>query len=212
MKILLADDHELIRKGLKEIISALNATWQIAEVASLPAAMTALAGDHEVELVLLDLYLPGATGVEGLIQLKQQFPGTAVVIISSAETPEIVAAAMQNGASGYIPKSTSNEVMAKALDLVISGGVYIPQQLLLGSVAPTLSASPAKVFPLFDKLNHTQQRIATLLSAGLSNQEIANETGFALQTIKNQVSSILRTTQLENRAALAAKLALLQVQ
>ena len=211
MKILLADDHELIRKGLKEIISALNATWQITEVASLPAAMTALASDHEIELVLLDLYLPGAAGVEGLIQLKQQFPGTAVVIISSAETPEIVAAAMQNGASGYIPKSTGNEVMAKALDLVISGGVYIPPQLLLGSVAPVAAAS-AEAFPLFDKLNHTQQRIATLLSAGLSNQEIANETGFALQTIKNQVSSILRTTQLENRAALAAKLALMQIQ
>ncbi|RTE65345.1 DNA-binding response regulator [Amphritea opalescens] len=212
MKILLADDHELIRKGLKEIISALNITWHISEVASLPAAMTALANDHEIELVLLDLYLPGATGIEGLIQLKQQFPGTAVVIISSAEAPDIVAAAMQSGASGYIPKSTSNEVMAKALDLVISGGVYIPPQALLNSVTPAVTTSPAEVFPLFDKLNHTQQRIAALLSAGLSNQEIAHETGFALQTIKNQVSNILRTTQLENRAALAAKLALRKIQ
>lgn len=212
MKILLADDHELIRKGLKEIISALNITWQISEVASLPAAMTALANDHKIELVLLDLYLPGATGIEGLIQLKQQFPGTAVVIISSAETPDIIAAAMQGGASGYIPKSTSNEVMAKALDLVISGGVYIPPQALLNSVTPAITASPAEAFPLFDKLNHPQQSIAALLSAGLSNQEIANETGFALQTIKNQVSNILRTTQLENRAALAAKLALRQIQ
>lgn len=211
MKILLADDHELIRKGLKEVISALNADWQVTDVASLPAALVQLGLEPDIDLVLLDLYLPGSFGLDGLQVLQQRFPGIAVVIISSEEAPEIVSEAIRSGASGYIPKSTGNELMAKALDLVISGSVYIPPQALSGVGHAKLRipdrTHSSVLEPMWsDGLNDAQQQIAKLIGQGLSNRDIAEQTGFALQTVKNQVSRILRVTKFKNRAALAASI------
>lgn len=212
MKIILADDHELIRKGLREVISALNSDWEVTEVTSLPEVFLQLSLEPEIEIVLLDLYFPGASGLDGLEQIKQRFPGIAVVIISSEESPEVVTSAIRSGASGYIPKSTSNGVIGKALELIISGGVYVPPQVLSNtlSMSPaslSKDSSPSHVVPLLTEgLSEAQQKIAELIGQGLSNKDISEQTGFALQTVKNQVSRILRLTGLENRAALAVKI------
>lgn len=210
MKIILADDHELIRKGLREVISVLNSDWEVTEVTSLPEVFLQLSLEPEVEIVLLDLYFPGASGLDGLEQIKQRFPGIAVVIISSEESPEVVTSAIRSGASGYIPKSTSNGVIGKALELIISGGVYVPPQVLSNTLRmspASLSKDSSHVVPLLTEgLSEAQQKIAELIGQGLSNKDISEQTGFALQTVKNQVSRILRLTGLENRAALAVKI------
>jgi DNA-binding NarL/FixJ family response regulator len=211
MKIVLADDHELIRKGLKEVISALRSDWQVTEVASLSAALLQLSLEPATDIVLLDLYFPGSSGLDGLEKIQKGFPGIAVVIISSEENPEVVRGAIRSGASGYIPKSTSSEVMAKALELIIAGGVYVPPQVLSGALTMTSvnisehpQLEPAAL--LMGGLSETQQKIAELIGRGLSNKDISEQMGFALQTVKNQVSRILRVTGLENRAALAVRI------
>lgn len=209
MKILLADDHELIRKGIKGMITACNPHWQVAGVGSLPAVLERLTQDTAIELLLLDLYLPGASGLDGLGRVKREHPGVAVVIISSEETPEIVADAIRQGASGYIPKSTSNALLMKALELVVSGGVYVPPQALWGqgTAAEVPSPANAPATAVLAGLSDNQQKIARLVAQGMSNRQIATETGLALQTVKNQVSRILRVLNLDSRTALAASLA-----
>lgn len=211
MKILLADDHELIRKGLIDIISSLNNSWQLAEAASLADAQNHLVLNPETELVLLDLNLPGSSDLNGLTTLQKHFPGLAVVIISSEEAPEVVVAALRQGASGYIPKSTCNEVLIKALELVVSGGVYVPPQALLDysslAVKPEAQYLESDARFSFGELSEVQQQIARLLAGGMSNKEISAKTGLALQTVKNQVSRILRKTGADSRTALAALMA-----
>jgi Response regulator containing a CheY-like receiver domain and an HTH DNA-binding domain len=211
MKILLADDHELIRKGLIDIISSRNNSWQLAEAASLADVQNHLVLNPETDLVLLDLNLPGSSDLNGLSTLQKHFPGIAVVIISSEEAPEVVVSALRKGASGYIPKSTCNEVLIKALELVVSGGVYVPPQVLHDYSIP-VGRPEAQCLESDDKfsfgeLSEVQQQIVRLLAEGMSNKEISVKTGLALQTVKNQVSRILRKTGLDSRTALAARMA-----
>ncbi|WP_116474364.1 response regulator [Zobellella maritima] len=208
MKVLLADDHELIRKGLRQLIEYHLAELNVQESASLPATMARLSDDADISLVLLDLHLPGAIGLEGMKQLLSHFPGVAIVLVSSDDTPETIITAIRQGASGYIPKSTCNQVLIKALELVIAGGVYLPPHILqsgnTGSPPTTYADSLAPDRPELTGLTRTQHRILGLLAQGLGNREIADQSGLALQTVKNQVSRILHVLQLESRAAVAA--------
>jgi len=220
MKIILADDHELIRKGLSELVRSMGAQVQVIEADSLGETLLLLKEQPDIDLVLLDLYLPGACGLSGLEMICRAYPAVSVAIISSEENPFTVQRAIEMGASGYIPKSTCNRVLLKALELIIAGGVYLPLQAFNRALEhrdasePEVTVSPREEYPLSEqrraelaRLSEAQQQVLRMIGQGASNQEIAAQSGYALQTVKNQVSRILRSLNLANRteAALLAR-------
>ena len=124
-KALIADDHALIRFGLREMLEGCWPEVEVLEVETLPQVVSCLTRDPEIGLVLLDLVIPGARGLEGLDLLRRHFPAVAVVVVSADETPSLIRRALAAGAAGYLPKSTRTEVMAGALRLVLAGGIYV---------------------------------------------------------------------------------------
>ncbi|MDO9502189.1 response regulator transcription factor [Falsiroseomonas sp.] len=197
LKALIADDHALIRSGLREMLEACAPGMPVLEVENLPQVVDCLSRDPEIGLVLLDLVIPGARGLEGLDLLRQHFPAVAVVVVSADETPALIRRALAAGAAGYLPKSTRTEVMAGALRLVLAGGVYVPPSIIDGEEepAPERPALDPKTLGLTDR----QGEIFVLLGEGLSNRAIGARLGLAEQTVKNQVSQTLRRLGVASR-------------
>ena len=131
-RAMIADDHALIRSGLREMLDLCAPGLDIVEAASLPEAASRLAGDPSIGLVLLDLNIPGARGLEALAVLRRHFPSVAVAVVSVDERPGLMRQALAAGAAGYLPKSMRAEVLEGALRLVLAGGVYVPPAALDG--------------------------------------------------------------------------------
>jgi DNA-binding NarL/FixJ family response regulator len=200
-KALIADDHALIRFGLREMLEGCWPEVEVLEVETLPQVVSCLTRDPEIGLVLLDLVIPGARGLEGLDLLRRHFPAVAVVVVSADETPSLIRRALAAGAAGYLPKSTRTEVMAGALRLVLAGGIYVPPSLIDRDENPEPdqpTLDPAKL-----GLTERQGDILLLLAAGLSNRAIGDRLNLAEQTVKNQVSQVLRRLGLGSRVEAA---------
>lgn len=196
-KALIADDHALIRFGLREMLEGCWPEVEVLEVETLPQVVSCLTRDPEIGLVLLDLVIPGARGLEGLDLLRRHFPAVAVVVVSADETPTLIRRALTAGAAGYLPKSTRTEVMASALRLVLAGGVYVPPSL----IDREEKAEPD--LPVLDPatlgLTERQGEILMLLGEGLPNRAMGDRLGLAEQTVKNQVSQTLRRLGVASR-------------
>ncbi|MFA5702163.1 MAG: response regulator transcription factor [Advenella sp.] len=195
MKFLLADDHALIRSGLISLIQQMHADWHIHEAADLPSIEKLLQAIPDMDLLMLDVQLPGSEGLNGLRNIRKQWPALSVVMISSSEDPELIRQCLSFGASGYIPKSTSNDVLGSALNLVLSGGIYIPPAVLSGlgeRKTPVITG-------LLCELSPPQLELLAMIAQGYSNQEIAIQKNLAVQTIKNQASAIFKLLNAKNR-------------
>lgn len=196
-KALIADDHALIRRGLREMLEGCAPDMAVLEVETLPQVVDCLTRDPDIGLTLLDLVIPGARGLEGLELLRQHFPAVAVVVVSADETPALIRRALAAGAAGYLPKSTRPEVMAGALRLVLAGGVYVPPSMI------DREEEPEPGLPALDPatlgLTERQADILMLLGEGLSNRTIGSRLGLAEQTVKNQVSQTLRRLGVASR-------------
>src|SRR4029079_18079104 len=149
MKILLVDDHPLFREGLAQLLKALDAEVQPLPAGDANAAMREIRLHSDIDLVLLDLHMPGRTGLDLLGELKTELPPVPVVVLSSDETRRSVLDALDKGALGYIPKSSSTSVMTHALRLVLAGGIYLPPAVLENEVdePPQSAEAPASIEP-----------------------------------------------------------------
>jgi len=144
MKILIVDDHTLIREALRNVIAELDPDAAIFEAASRQESETLTDANPDIELVLLDLGLPDGEGMDLLSRLRAQFPTLAVIVMSGTKDQATVTKALGLGAQGFIPKSAARPVMLNALRLVIEGGIYIPPEALERSGAtPSPSHSPS---------------------------------------------------------------------
>ena len=188
MKILSCEDHDLFREGLRHVLLGLPGRPQLLEARTAAAARECLANDPEIGLVLLDLALPDATGLDFLRELRRDHPLTGVAIVSASERPADVRAALEAGAAGYIPKSSDRDVLVGALSVVLAGGVYMPAHLL--------DAAPPSSLP---GLTARQRDVAGLLARGLTNKEIASVLGIGPGTVKTHVAAILRELDVTNR-------------
>ena len=195
MKLLVIDDHPLIREAVSHVAARLDPSAHVHAVADAEAGFELVDRDPAIELLVLDLHLRGLSGVAAIRAWRHRHPALPVVVLSGDESRATVLAAMEAGAAGFIPKSSSNEVMLSALHLVLSGGRYLPPQLL--------NAMPAPQPP---RLSSRQQEILHMLAAGKTNKCICAELGLAERTVKAHITEVLRILGVHSRtqAALVA--------
>jgi DNA-binding NarL/FixJ family response regulator len=203
MKVLIVDDHALIRDALARVLTSLDATLAITEAADPRTAFALIESESDFDLVLLDLALPGMDGLTALQALRTARPALSVVVVSASADRESVQRALDHGALGFIPKSSSNDVMKSALRLILAGGIYVPPQIL-GRSDPTLQpiespASGRTRTPADIGLTARQAQILALMMKGKSNKLICRELDLAESTVKNQVTAILKALNVTSR-------------
>jgi DNA-binding NarL/FixJ family response regulator len=194
MKILLVDDHALFREGLVLLLAALVPAAIPLQAGSGEEALALLARETGIELVMLDLGLPGMSGFEGLERLRARHPDLPVVVLSSLEDRDSVLGAIDRGAMGYVPKSSSSAVLAGALALILAKSVYLPPSVFLADRAP-LPASG------WDSLALTarQRDVLELILQGKSTKAICRDLNLSPSTIKIHTSAALRALNVTTR-------------
>ncbi len=204
MKILLADDHALFREGTRYLLRQLDEAVQILEADSCCAAIAHADAHDDIDLALLDLHMPGMDGIDCVVRFQQAHPSVPVVVLSGSESRLSVQAVLDVGALGYIPKSSSSQVMLSAIRLVLSGGVYLPPLLLNQEIL--LADAVTDVLPPCS-LTERQMDVLRLLAAGKPNKLIARELGLGEGTIKVHLAGIFRAFGVNNRteAVMAAQ-------
>jgi DNA-binding NarL/FixJ family response regulator len=210
MKVLVVDDHALIRTALRGVLGQLDGGLAMLEASDCRSAFDLIETQPDLDLVLLDLNLPGQHGLAALEELRRRYPALPVVVLSSANDRASVMQALDLGAMGYIPKLSSNEVLISALRLVLSGGIYIPPEILARSghlppavsttaAAPSMQRGPAPRVPADLRLSERETRVLKLLLEGKSNKLICRELDLAESTVKNHVTQILRALNVTSR-------------
>jgi DNA-binding NarL/FixJ family response regulator len=201
MRILVVDDHALIREALRTVLKELDGNVSIREAASCREAMRHLDQDSDLDLILLDLGLPDRDGFAALAELRERFPATSIVVLSALNDHANVAKALDLGALGFIPKSASRELMLSALRLVFAGGIYIPPDILGAKPAPSSPAANAEAPPAPAELGLTDRQIdvLALMMQGKSNKAICRTLDLAEPTVKKHVTAILQALKVTNR-------------
>ena len=204
VRVLIADDHPLVRGALREAINGAVPKADIIECEDLDKASQALSDNHEVDLILLDLSMPGVRGFSGLLYLRAQYPSVPVVIVSANEDRGVMRRCIDFGASGFIPKTTDLEAMRGAIRKVLEGGAWTPPDVDLSSPA---DKDTADIVRRMASLTPQQVRVLMMLSEGLLNKQIAYELTVSEATVKAHVSAILQKLGVESRtqAVITAK-------
>jgi DNA-binding NarL/FixJ family response regulator len=203
MKILVIDDHVLIREALQTLLKKLKRGAVVLEASDSRQAMGIFADNADIGLVMLDLNLPDRDGLAVLSELREHHPAVAVVVMSAIQERATVMQALDLGAVGYIPKSARREVMMSALQLIFAGGIYIPPEILAHR-EPSAAASPPPnerpiVSPSEVGLSDRQLDVLAHLMQGKNNKVICRVLGLAEPTVKNHVTAILRALKVTNR-------------
>lgn len=206
MKILLADDHALIREGLERTLSVLEEDIHFVHAEDRETVLAQLQAHPDVDVILLDLFMPGVKGFDLLSEVCDSYSNIPVIIVSGTEDPRYMRKAIDNGASGFIPKSAPTATMMSAIQLVRNGGVYIPADMMQQqSSSPRLQARVAsqtqsnEIREAASNLTTRQQEVLSLMGRGMSNKEIARELEVSDHTIKIHVAAVLRLFNAANR-------------
>jgi DNA-binding NarL/FixJ family response regulator len=191
----IADDHPLFRGAMRQTLETVYPGAGISEVGSLEEAVADLDAHDEVDLLLLDLSMPGMRGFSGLMYLRAQYQGVPVVIVSATEDVSTIRRCMDLGASGFIPKSLGIEVIRDAVASVMNGGTWTPPDVDLTSESNEI----ADMVQRLSSLTPQQVRVLMMLSEGLLNKQIAYELSVSEATVKAHVSAILQKLGVESR-------------
>lgn len=200
MKILVVDDHALIREALHSVLKQLNREAVIFAASNSQQAMCIVEEHPDISFILLDINLPDRDGFSVLRELRERYATIAIVILSSSDDQDTVKRAFKLGALGFIPKTTEREVILNAIKLVFSGGVYIPSQMLEETRSPRLTDEPTardsfKGIGLTDR----QIEVLALLMKGRSNKVIAKTLNMAVPTVKNHITAVLKALGVASR-------------
>jgi len=195
-RLVIADDHPLFRGALREAVSGLLARVDIAEAGNFEAAAELLERNSDVDLILLDLAMPGVRGFSGLIFMRAQYPSVPVVVVSATDDPVVIRRCMEFGASGFIPKTLGVEAMRGAIKRVLDGGVWTPPDVDLTAVS---DAETGELVARMATLTPQQVRVLMMLSEGLLNKQIAFQLAVSEATVKAHVSAILQKLGVESR-------------
>lgn len=197
MRVILADDHVMIREGLRPFVERVAQNARVDEAGSFPEVMAHLK-DEGADLVILDLKMPGMNGFQGLTTLREQFPATRCVMLSALADRDHVLEAIRLGAAGFIPKHLSGAAMVSALQLVLSGERFIPSMLVEGGNDPA-GSSERGGGDLISRLTPRERDILRLLREGLPNKVIANRLDVSEVTVKSHLGNVFRKLGVQNR-------------
>ena len=206
--IIIADDHPLFRMALSGTLKDIAPHAEILESEDLSSLQTCVEENDHADLILLDLHMPGADGFSALIFLVAHYVHIPVIVVSAHEEPDIMRRALDYGASGFLPKSSSPEQMKQALDTVLKGGIWAPeglsQQRMVGNNEQSVADSLALLTP-------QQFRVASMVSQGLLNKQIAYELNVTEATIKAHMTEIFKKLGVHSRTQVALTLSQLSI-
>jgi two-component system nitrate/nitrite response regulator NarL len=192
MKVLLVDDHPLLREGVASVLQRADAATVVVQAVNGQEGLDRLAEQDDIALVLMDLRMATMPGLETLEQIRRRYPDVPAMVLSSSEDPADVRRALKAGARGYCPKSSGSGTLLAALRLVLDGEVYVPPFM---AQAPDEESAP----PDASGLTPRQKEVLQALCSGKSNKEIANALGMQEKTVKGHVSVIFRTLKVVHR-------------
>jgi len=206
MKILVVDDHALIREALKQLLQQLCENLIVFEAANCADAFRLASQHPDLGLILLDLQLPDRSGFDALAECRNTRPGVPIVVLSASEDRQDVMRALDGGAMGFIPKTHDSKVMLNALRVVLTGGVYLPAEIMNSTTDNSRTTSIAAVHegagsisPAEIGLTERQADVLALLIQGKPNKLICRELDLAEGTVKIHVTAILRALGVANR-------------
>lgn len=215
LNVLIADDHLLFRDGLRRVLSQFNENMTFFEAGSFDEVRNRCEEETPFDLILLDLGMPGWSSFAALGEIHARLPRALLVVVSGSEKRSDLLAALENGAAGFIPKSSSAKVLLGALQLILAGGIYLPEQAIRSDrlTEGPFAHDSAGEDPFShltsasgEQLTPRQRDVLTRLREGKSNKQIAHELGLTEGTVKVHVTAILRNLGVRNRtqAALTA--------
>lgn len=211
LKVLLVDDHVLFREGIALLLPSLVSATAIVQAGTCEEALSALTAEPDINLVLMDLSMPGMGGLVGIPIVRERFPDVPVVALSSTDDRATVMQALDSGAMGFIPKTTTSEVLGGALKLVLSKGIYLPPSVFLADTLRTseraamphqpsgqVAARPRKT-PADLGLTPRQADVLYLILQGKPAKSISRDLGVSASTVKAHTSAVLRALNVTTR-------------
>jgi DNA-binding NarL/FixJ family response regulator len=204
--LLFVDDHVLFREGVILLLQRIDPAVTVFESSTLGGGLRILQNECEIEIVLLDLALPDGSGLDGIALIRREHPDVPVVVLSASDDKSTVLEALDHGAVGYIPKSSSFSVMLGALKLVLSRGIYLPPSVFLGEKpsprTPALGQSKHQgdsVTPADLGFSDRQAQVLYLILQGKPSKLIARELELSLSTVRSHTTAILRCLNVTTR-------------
>ncbi|MEL6227502.1 MAG: response regulator transcription factor [Pseudomonadota bacterium] len=194
-RVLIVDDHPLFRGALNNALSSGERQMEIVELGTLDELSTSLEANSNVDLILLDLSMPGVQGFSGLLYLRAQHPEIPVVIVSATEDANVIRRAIDFGASGFVPKSQPINSIRLAVDKVLNGEIWTPSDL----ASMPADDDTVDLVRRLSTLTPQQVRVLMMLGEGLLNKQIAYKLGVSEATIKAHVSAILQKLGVDSR-------------
>ncbi|WP_394175578.1 response regulator transcription factor [Thalassotalea litorea] len=195
VKIAIADDHPLFRTALIQAASKTLGGSKILEAESFAELLALIKDNRDLELLFLDINMPGNDGFSGLSRIKNGFPDIQVIMVSAIEDGKVISRAIDLGASGYIPKSSSLEQISRAIGTVLNGETWIPEGIAIEDV----NGAEKQLAKRLETLTPAQFNVLQMICDGLLNKQIAYEMNIQETTVKNHVSAILQKLQVNNR-------------
>lgn len=201
VKILIVDDHPLVRDAMARVVVELAASVDVLQAPDCASGLELAHGDPDIDLVLLDLNLPGTRGFEALEQFRHDHPALPVVVVSMYHDGDTVREVIRRGAMGCIPKVSPKEAILGALRLVLSGAVYIPSQAIVLDPPAAFPQSPGRAATSLADLRLTQRQgqVLSLMMRGCSNKEICRDLGLAERTVKLHVTAVFNVLRVSSR-------------
>lgn len=205
MRLLFADDHDLVREALELLLYRSDPSIEVVHARSLQEAVGKAADAGRIDLILLDVRMPGMNRLAGLRTMRQRHPDIPVALITGLESQEIAEAAIEAGAVGVIPKSISGKGLIAAIRLILSGQRYIPDPRLLGPELANGNGDAGPTDAEMGKLTDRERGVLSLLTSGVSNKEIARELKIEVVTVAVHLSRIYRKLGVINRTQAVRK-------
>jgi DNA-binding NarL/FixJ family response regulator len=207
IKILVVDDHELVRKGISSLMGKLHHSVDIYEAGTLQEVLITLSDSGPMDIVLLDIVLPDSQGLDGLNRIKSEFPDSPVVLVSAMTDKSLVHEALEAGVDGYITKTSNADIFLNAIRLILSGDIYVPSFYLGYQLNKDEDNIPKNSFDeLTNKLTPRQLEVLQLIEEGLANKEIGLELNCTESTVKTHISAIFKLLEVSSRGKLVALL------
>lgn len=210
-RLLVVEDHPLFSAALVDAIRMALPGAHVLQATSIKATMGIVGGREPIDIILLDLSLPGTTGLLGAVRVRFAAPKSALVIISAYDNPRVVGSAMSLGISGFIPKSTPKSELIELIRSVLGGAVCVPKRVLASPVAVQARADAQALLRDLSALTPQQLCVLDMICRGLQNKQIAYELNISITTVKVHVTEVLRKLHARSRTEAIIKISVLDL-